>query len=135
MMGGIAGRKEVEGAVLEGQPLGGGLRRLQIGEAALLRGRGNGGEHLGGEVGRRDAAGMAGEQVGDMAAATADIDGTRRLQLADDRLERLEVGTLRMDGTVDIGLGAGTERGIDEVLVNPFHRLFFLLPPFGKRSL
>ena len=114
--------QEIEAAGVERQMLGRRLDRLDIGETPFARRSGNGIEHVARQIRRRDRAGMARHQIGDVAAAGTEIERARRSPLANDRFQGLEVRALGMNGAFDIGLRARPELGLDDFLVGSVHQ-------------
>ena len=92
MMRAKSASQEVETCVGERQPLGGGLDGLDIVQSLRPRGAGDRVQHVGRQIAGGHHRRMARHEIGDVAAAGAEIERACRLGGADDDVQRVEVG-------------------------------------------
>src|SRR5215813_3731059 len=123
MMRRIAARQKIECGIVKRQLLGRRLHRLDVGESLLVRRGGNGRQHVRRQVYGRNYASMRRQQIGDVPASGAEIERAQGPNVADDGLDGLKVGAVRVDGALHISYGARPKLGLDDSLVSSFHGL------------
>ena len=120
-MGGEPGGDKVEHPVFKREALGWGFSGLDVAEALLARRLGDRRQHLGRQIRRNDPAGMARENIGDVAPAGAEIERQLRAERLRQRSDRVEVRPLAVDRAFDIGFRLRAELGLDDSLMRLDH--------------
>lgn len=113
----VAAGQEVEGSIGKGPALGRRLDRLDVGKTFFACRVCHRGQHLAREVRGGNPRRVARHQVGDMAAARAEVERMPGPVPRNDGVERLEIGALRVNDTLDISLGAWPELGLHDAIV------------------
>ena len=122
MRGESAGDK-VEHPVFKRESLGWGFSSLDVAQALLARRLSHRRQHLGRQIRSNDPAGMARNNIGDVAPAGAEIEGQLRAQLRRERSDRIEVRPLTVNRAFDIGSRSRTELRLDDPLMGLNHAL------------
>src|ERR1700729_4129524 len=132
VMGGESAGDKVERPIFKREMLGWGFYGLDVAQPLFARRQRDRRQHLGRQIARDDPPGVARESIGDMAPASAEIEG--QFGVVRQRCDRLEVGPLTVNRALDIGFRSGAELRLDDSLMGLAHQtLLFVqgLLPFA----
>src|SRR3984957_14433464 len=106
-MGGESAGDKVERPIFKREMLGWGFYGLDVAQPLFARRQRDRRQHLGRQIARDAPPGMARESIGDMAPASAEIEG--QVGVVRQRCDRLEVGPLTVNRALDIGFRSRAE--------------------------
>src|ERR1700722_13890221 len=130
-MGGESAGDKVERPIFKREMLGWGFYGLDVAQPLFARRQRDRRQHLGRQIARDDPPGVARESIGDMAPASAEIEG--QVGVVRQRCDRLEVGPLTVNRALDIGFRSRAELRLDDSVMGLAHQSLLsvqgLLPP------